>query len=106
VFDAKPSLLYRQHAGNDTGARTGVAGGRKRLGLIKSGWYSGQQRALAELLGAARPDDDVITRWRQLLEQRRGPVRTLRVAGFCLRGGRRRPFDQIVLVGAALIGWI
>lgn len=106
VFDAKPSLKYRQHSENDTGARTGVAGGRKRLGLIKSGWYSGQLRVLAELLEAARPDDGVITGWWQLLNRRQGPVRSLRIAAFCLRGGRRRPLDQVVLVGAALIGWI
>jgi rhamnosyltransferase len=105
-FDPKPSLRYRQHGLNDTGARNSVDGMRKRLGLIRNGWYSKQLRAIAAICFAASPEDPVIGEWYELLARPRGPARAWRLAKFCWRGGRRRLSDKAVLVTAVAVGWI
>jgi rhamnosyltransferase len=106
VFDQKPSLRYRQHEKNDTGARISIGGVRRRLGRIKDGWYSRQLRAIAAICLAAAPGDPVISEWHNLLGQPRGILRQWRIASFCLRGGRRRLHDRVILVSAVVAGWI
>jgi rhamnosyltransferase len=105
-FDQEPSLRYRQHGENDTGARNSVGGIRKRLSLIRKGWYSAQLRTIANICFAAFPQDSVISEWHELLARPRGPVRTWRIANFCLRGGRRRCSDKVILVTAVVVGWV
>jgi rhamnosyltransferase len=106
VFDQKPCLAYRQHGENDTGARTSLGGIRRRLNRIKNGWYSEQLRTIANICFEASPGDAVIAEWHELLAQPPGVVRTWRVAGFCLRGGRRRLSDRVILLSAVVAGWI
>jgi rhamnosyltransferase len=106
VFDQKPSLRYRQHETNDTGARTSVDGIRTRLARIKNGWYAQQLLTIAKICVEASPGDPLIARWHDLLVQPRGVLRTCRIAGFCLRGGRRRWYDRAILVSAVAAGWI
>jgi rhamnosyltransferase len=106
TFDPTPSVRYRQHDRNDTGARAGVAGLRKRLTLIRHGWFAGQLRAVAALCAAADPANATVASWRALLMASDTWSRRLEMARFCLRGGRRSSRDNAVLVTAALAGWL
>jgi rhamnosyltransferase len=104
VFDREPSMRYRQHSGNDTGARQSLAGVGKRLALISNGWYAQHVRAIGRLCLAASAPLPVMLTWDALTRMRALPGRNLRVAWFCLRNGRRRALDRLILVCAALGG--
>lgn len=106
TFDPTPSVRYRQHGGNDTGARGKVAGIAKRLNLIRGRWYRNQLVAISEVCATATPANALVGAWRSLLLENTGWLRRLRVVSFCLRNGRRRRVDNTVLVVAALAGWI
>lgn len=106
TFDPVPSVIYRQHARNDTGARSTPAGLRKRLALIRRGWYRTQLAEILELCCAAAPENRVVFRWRSIFRHPDGWMRRLRIAAFCLRHGRRRPTDNLMIAFAALAGWI
>jgi rhamnosyltransferase len=106
TFDPKPSLLYRQHDTNDTGARSSRAGWSKRLKLIRRGWYTTQLNLLATLCAAADPESDLVSAWQRIISGRRDWSRRLAIAGFCLAGGRRRIPDNAIVILAALLGWL
>jgi rhamnosyltransferase len=106
LFDSNSRLRYRQHKYNDTGARTSISGIRLRIHLIRGGWYARQLRAIADICFAVSPGDPVVSRWRKLLLHPPGLIRTCRLAAFCLRGGRRRLSDKIILIAAVVAGWI
>jgi rhamnosyltransferase len=105
-FDNNSRLRYRQHAYNDTGARTSISGIRLRFNLIRSGWYALQLRAIADICFEASPTDTMISQWHHLLAQPPGLRRSYRMATFCWKGGRRRFTDKIILIGLAIAGWI
>lgn len=105
-FDPRPSMRYRQHAGNDTGARGTLGGVARRLSRIRDGWYGTQLRAIAELCKAAVPTNRMILTWHRRLLRPDGLSRRLEIAQFCLSGGRRRTRDNMVAVLSALCGWI
>ena len=105
-FDPEPSMVYRQHGGNDTGARGSYRGTIKRLELVRGGWYRRQLAAICELCAAAAPESDTIASWRTILGLRSGLRRKLQMVRFCLRGGRRRAGDNMVVLLAATAGWI
>lgn len=106
IFDPVPSVRYRQHDGNDTGARRSLGGARKRLKLIRSGWYARQLGAIARLCAAASPSSPVVCAWRSILAAPRTWARRARIAKFCLHGGRRGATDNCVILFAALAGWL
>jgi rhamnosyltransferase len=106
TFDPTPSLEYRQHDTNDTGARSSRAGLGKRLKLIRHGWYTTQLNLLATLCAAADPHSDLVSAWRRIISGRRSWSRRLAIAGFCLRGGRRSIPDNAIVILAALLGWL
>jgi rhamnosyltransferase len=105
-LDPEPSMVYRQHAGNDTGARGSWRGAVRRLALIRRGWYRRQLTAICALCAAAAPRNEVIAAWQAILGERRGFGRRLRMIRFCLRGGRRRAGDNFIVLLAAGAGWI
>jgi rhamnosyltransferase len=105
-FDPEPSMVYRQHAGNDTGARGSYRGAIKRLALIRRGWYRRQLAVICELCAAAAPHSDTITAWRAIFAGRRSIGRRLQIMRFCLAGGRRRAADNFIVLLAAAAGWI
>jgi rhamnosyltransferase len=105
-FDPKPSMRYRQHEGNDTGARGTPGGITRRLSLIRRGWYRKQLQAIAAFCQAAAPDNPTVLAWQRQFSRPGGWDRRLQVARFCLGGGRRRVRDNLVVVFAALCGWI
>ncbi len=99
VFDPQPRLDYRQHQANDTGARASGEGVRRRLALIRSGWYRAQVEAITAWVAALRPDHPAVNGWRAC------PGRFARVC-WLLRNGRRRPADRAVQLVAAAVGWL
>ena len=104
LFDPVPSIEYRQHAANDTGARRSAAGIRKRLHLISSGWYQAQVTAIAALCSVAAPSNPEVARWASILRTPGTWRRGLKIARFCMINGRRRPLDNVILIAAALFG--
>lgn len=106
VFDPVPSVRYRQHDRNDTGARTGISGLGKRLTLIRKGWYAGQLRAIAAMCAAADPANVLVSTWRSMLLAPATWSRRFEMARFCMGGGRRSLRDNAVLLTAALAGWL
>jgi rhamnosyltransferase len=106
TFDPAPSVHYRQHGGNDTGARGRLTGIAKRLNLIRGRWYRNQLIAIAEICEAAAATNAVVSAWRSILLAQGGLPRRVRIALFCMRNGRRRRTDTMVLIFAALAGWI
>jgi rhamnosyltransferase len=102
TLDPHPTVRYRQHAGNDTGARNSTGGVARRLRLIRQGWYRRQLCAIADLCFGADPTNSTVSAWRAALSVRS----KLRTAQFCMRGGRRKRIDNTILVLAALAGWI
>jgi rhamnosyltransferase len=105
-FDHAATMTYRQHGENDTGARLSLSGLARRLSLIRAGWYRQQLHGIADLCFAAAPSCTVVARWRSMLLAPQGWGRRLRMARFCLQGSRRRRLDRVILVCAALAGWI
>lgn len=107
VFDPEPTMRYRQHDGNDTGARGVLGGMRKRLILIKSGWYANQVRQIMAAVsvldsrGNAIPEDFL-----GIWNRPRGISRRFLLAILLLKRGRRRTFDRIVLAASSLLGWL
>jgi rhamnosyltransferase len=105
-FDQTPMMRYRQHQANDIGARASARGLKKRLVLIKEGWYAQQIKAIAQLCLLAAPEDPLITEWNKLLVMPHGVRRRWQILLFCIRGGRRRKADNGALMFAAVAGWI
>jgi rhamnosyltransferase len=101
-LDPHPTVRYRQHGGNDTGARNSANGIARRLRLIRQGWYRQQLCAIAELSFAADPSNPTVAAWREVLQARQ----RLRTAEFCIRGGRRKTIDRTILILSALAGWV
>lgn len=103
LFDARPCMRYRQHAGNDTGARSNGAGLMKRLRLIHSGWYGVQVETIARVCVAASGARSVgALRYLALIDSSGSPlIARLRLCTFVMLHGRRRFTDRCVLLLAA-----
>lgn len=106
VFDAEPFIIYRQHGGNDTGARGSVAGIRRRLRMFRDGRYAGQVRAVLLLCLEIAPRNELLRRWQRLDSHAPRLVRRAGKAVFCIRHGRRRQLDRLLTAIAALAGWL
>lgn len=105
-FDMVPMVRYRQHQRNDTGARLSRSGIGKRLRLIKSGWYREQLIVIARICAMAAPADARIAEWNELLAEAPGVSRQIKMARICIMQGRRRTFDNVVLLAAVVGGWV
>jgi rhamnosyltransferase len=102
IMDPTPAMEYRQHGGNDTGARLSLSGIRRRISLINNGWYRRQLSVIAALCAVAAPDKGPIAEWVALLAEPSTFQRRLKTACFCFHGRRRRALDSAILVLAAL----
>jgi rhamnosyltransferase len=105
-FDAEPQVEYRQHEHNDTGTRFSRGGVLRRIRLIRSGWYRRQMGVIARICASAAPEDPRIAKWTSLIMEPVSMTRQLKVAGVCLVEGRRRVLDRLVVLTAALAGWV
>jgi rhamnosyltransferase len=106
LFDTSPSMCYRQHEQNDTGARWGWAGLLKRFDRIRRGWYRDQLLAIASICAAAAPTNAMVRRWTRMFLAHEDRHRKVRIAIFCLQGARRRRLDNMLIAAAALAGWL
>lgn len=105
VFDPEPSMLYRQHTGNDTGARARLAGMKKRLGLIRNGWYANQVRQMIAVVSSLNDraiPSDFLAAW----NCPEGARRRLWLARILLARSRRRASDRLALAVFSLLGWL
>lgn len=82
LIDPEPSMLYRQHNGNQVGTNTGVTAFKKRLEMIKSRWYREQVISITSLVA---PEN--LSRFNSLI---------FRIRNF--RSLRRRQRDALVLL--------
>jgi rhamnosyltransferase len=105
-FRSLPTMRYRQHGRNDTGARSGVAGITLRIRRIRSGWYREQLIAISDICHTADPANSRAASWHRLLRSPGSPGRRVRLSWFCVQGGRRRVSDNVVLILSALAGWL
>lgn len=105
-FDTQFGMLYRQHAGNEIGSRGGYSAIRKRLRLIRNGWYSKQVQAASFIYALAGGKDGDALRLTALLSDNAASARRLRLAYLVLKGGRRRLVDRLVLMIASIFGWL
>lgn len=86
-IDDQPLMRYRQHASNQVGVNSGISAYKTRLAKVLNGWWLGQSRLIARLVGLA--DDPFVKQWRRL---DRGALLRLACKG---RQCRRRPRDQL-----------
>ena len=108
TFDPVARMQYRQHGGNDIGARGGLAGLTRRLGMIRSGWYAEQvAKASRTYVSAGGSDSTALDLVQQLeIGKARGLPASLVLGIRLLRDGRRRVSDRAVLFVAAMARWI
>ena len=100
-FDPKPSLRYRQHQGNALGSRGGWASTRRRLALMRTGWLRAQLNAAFDLAQAVNPRMPELERFAKA--RLAGGIKWF---GYLAFRSRRRRSDRLVLVAAALLGWL
>ncbi|MBA1241962.1 glycosyltransferase [Pseudomonas japonica] len=91
-IDAEPGLRYRQHAANAVGANVGARSLLTRYRRIQTGWWFGQIRLIAGLVGCPP------LLQRQLDGGRRGLVWLAMHARQC----RRRPRDRLYFAALCL----
>lgn len=94
-IDARPSLLYRQHANNQFGVNAGSKAYQSRIGQILNGWWLGQVSLIARLVQA-----------QDLVPVQQLPIayrRALLTLSWRARQCRRRLRDQLFF---ALICWV
>lgn len=107
AFDSDPSMQYRQHQHNDTGARGAPAAALRRLSLIRSGWYRTQVQLLVRVIDSTVSDKEVLPAdFRSIWHKKSGLCRRLQLARILFRRGRRRAGDRAVLAVSAIMGWI
>ncbi|WP_310461641.1 glycosyltransferase [Sphaerotilus sp.] len=106
-FDAQPWMRYRQHGGNEIGSRGSLGAIRRRLAMIRNGWFGRQVVASGEIYRLAGGNDPVACALIARV-QNRVPSLAYRLALSVqvLRFGRRRFADRLVLAGSALLGWL
>jgi rhamnosyltransferase len=99
-FDGRPWLRYRQHGQNEIGARGSFNAIKRRLSMIRNGWYFEQVQAAISLYNLAGGADIEVAEIAQVFratDQSVLAVRNLRLAYLILRSGRRRLADRLVL---------
>ena len=105
-FDDRPGLNYRQHGGNDTGARSGYTSFRSRIDLIANGWYRQQIEVAIELSKKCGNKSVGVATVENFINSKKTLRQRLSFALFLGRFGRRKFTDRIVLAFSALVGWI
>lgn len=108
-FDARPSMMYRQHGHNELGARDGLSAIRHRLAMIRNGWYARQIQAASRIyILAGGSDKACLVLAKQFSDhiQKASMTRRLSLCIAVLLHGRRRFVDRGILAVAALAAWI
>lgn len=111
-FDVNPYLMYRQHLGNDTGARQGFKAYFARAKLVKSGWYINQVRVLSHCLKSEFPlnpitsfiCDNALLNGKKLKGV--GVLNWLNTLLLLVKYGRRKKIDSFALGVFFVLGWL
>ncbi|MEE4859926.1 glycosyltransferase family 2 protein [Pseudomonas alliivorans] len=92
-IDSAPSMDYRQHAGNQVGANTGLTAFKTRLDKITDGWWPEQVLLIDRLIGGS-----------QVLSRRKSASARALFLGLVLKARqcRRRPRDKAFFIIACL----
>lgn len=104
-FDPAPAMRYRQHDNNDMGARGGLAGLKRRVALIKQGWYIKQLVIALNIFRLAGGHGRRAMALDALLQSSPSLSRRLKLSELSFNHGRRRFSDRSVLALFALLGW-
>jgi rhamnosyltransferase len=104
-FDPVPVMRYRQHESNDMGARGGLQGLRRRVALIRQGWYAKQLMLAMSVFNLAGGTDPRAGTLEAVLRSPPSLKRRLMLARIVAQHGRRRFSDRCVLTLFALMGW-
>ena len=105
-FDPAPQMRYRQHAGNEIGARGGLTAVRRRVALISNGWYKKQVTAAIRIYQLAGGSDPVVNETADLIAAAPSFPRRVRLGTLLFKHGRRSLADRFILVIAAMMGWL
>lgn len=105
-FDSNPCMRYRQHGGNEIGARGSLSAIAHRMGKIRNGWYLGQVKAAINLYKLAGGADPIPLQIDKLINSPPSFVRRLQLMFIFFKHGRRSLIDRSVLSVSALMGWI
>ena len=100
----EPTLRYRQHGGNEIGARGSVAAAWLRCERIASGWYGRQLRAVAQIVVKVYPEHPGARRVLAMLDTESLTSR-LRMLSIALKI-RRAPLDRVVFSVYFLAGYM
>jgi rhamnosyltransferase len=105
-FDSEPSLFYRQHASNDTGARGSIKAIRSRFNLIVRGWYCAQISLAFNIAITASSNILNLEKFYNIFFQKKSFSRKLQFAIYVFFHGRRKLIDRIVVIISIFCGWI
>ncbi len=105
-FDSRPSMLYRQHSSNDTGARGSFGAALKRLKLIRSGWYKNQLNWYFLLVKRYKLPIIKLDEWILLNQSSATIINKARLMQFLLLNSRRKISDRVVLSLSLCFGWL
>lgn len=105
-FDARATVRYRQHAGNEIGSRGTGAAVLRRFAKIRSGWYRKEVSRIAGLYVSMDEISGGVARDLALVFSGNVRAGRFRRALYLIRWGRRSYVDRIVQVVAALLDWL
>lgn len=105
-FDQTPHMQYRQHGGNEIGARGSFGAVRKRLRLISSGWYKNQVTAAVNLFFLADGVSSPVTYLGAQLALPDSIARRVRIFFFVLKNGRRKASERLIMAASAVAGYL
>ena len=106
IFSDTPSLMYRQHSNNDTGARSGFSAILSRVNLIRSGWYKEQIFLAFEIAKRAGCTSNEFIHFESLMLQSNSLQRKLKLIYFVARNSRRKNLDRFIVAFAVMCGYI
>jgi rhamnosyltransferase len=105
-FDSRPSMRYRQHSGNEIGARGSFYSVSRRLRLLSSGWYKAQVTIALNVFARGGGASLVIDAFRNRFLAPDSFARRVYLLAFTLRHGRRKLVDRCALFFFSLSGWL
>ncbi len=106
IFDPVPGMRYRQHAGNEIGARGSLNSVLRRLKLLRDGWYRVQVSCALKVYALAGGGDRIVGRFSDSFAAPDSVRRRLYLMFFSLIHSRRRLGDRCALLGFSLLGWL
>jgi rhamnosyltransferase len=104
-FDPIPSMDYRQHDSNELGGRGSVGGALRRWRMVKSGWYRHQVDAICVVMASVGLDQP-LSGFLHRKASRAQPFGRVVWCCLLLTHGRRKLLDRLVLVSAAVCGFL